>query len=213
MNIYTFKGVVPDYYQAGYVLVKDGEALAVDLAFDPIALSDFLAEQNATLHAFLLTHCHFDHVFNADVLPKMFGVKLYASAKTQALLDDGSWLGQVDKTYHVDETLEDGQELDIGPFHIQVIATPGHTADGLCYLVDGTSLFTGDTVLPPYVGRTDLPTGDEAALKASCDKLWQLPDEVVIYPGHVFRFDDQPKLARPRHTVGREKRTNIITRQ
>ncbi|MBO4534550.1 MAG: hypothetical protein J5755_01280, partial [Clostridia bacterium] len=63
------------------------------------------------------------------------------------------------------------------------------------------------------VGRTDLPTGDEIALKASCDKLWQLDEDIAIYPGHVFRFDDQPKLVRPRHTVGREKRTNVIVRQ
>ncbi|MBO4535106.1 MAG: MBL fold metallo-hydrolase, partial [Clostridia bacterium] len=110
MNIYTFKGVVPDYYQAGYVLLQEGEALAVDCAFDPDQLKAFLNEQNARLHGFLLTHCHFDHVFCADVLPDMFGVKLYASVRTQALLDDGSWLGQVPKTYRVDVPLEDGQD-------------------------------------------------------------------------------------------------------
>ena len=213
MNVYTLKGVVPDYFQAGYVLVDKGSALCVDCAFDPSVLRALLKEQNATLHGFLLTHCHFDHVWNADVLPREFGVKLYASPLTQALLDDGSWLGNVDKEFHVDETLQDGPKLNLGGFEIEVIATPGHTADGLCFLVDGQYLFTGDTVLPPYVGRTDLPTGDEIALKASCQKLWRLPDDTVIYPGHVYRFDDQPKLVKPRHTVGREKVTNVINKR
>lgn len=120
----------------------------------------------------------------------------------------------MDRHYHVDKTLLDGQkQLSIAGFDIEVIATPGHTADGLCYLVDGDSLFTGDTVLPPYVGRTDLPSGDEEALKASCLRLWQLPDDTAIYPGHVFRFDEGPKEVKPRHTVGRERVTNIINRR
>lgn len=86
MKIFTLVGIVPDYYQAGYVLVKDGQALAIDAAFDPEALLALLTEQNATLHAFLLTHCHFDHVINADVLPARFDAPLYASPSRKGCL-------------------------------------------------------------------------------------------------------------------------------
>ncbi len=75
--------------------------------------------------------------------------------------------------------------LNFGPVRWRVIATPGHTAGGICVLLeDGRTLLSGDTLFREGVGRTDLPVSDGEALRRSLAVLMQLPDEVRIFPGH-----------------------------
>ena len=73
----------------------------------------------------------------------------------------------------------------------QVLATPGHTAGGCCYYVQEAGiLLAGDTLFAESVGRTDFPTGSMGTLVRSIkDKLFVLPDETKVYPGHGERTD------------------------
>ena len=95
--------------------------------------------------------------------------------------------------------LADGQILDILGDKIKVIHTPGHTQGSMSYLVDNT-LFSGDTLFKNTYGRCDLPGGDFEQIKKSLtEKLFVLPDDVVVYSGHGEKT-----------TIGYEKINNEI---
>ena len=80
----------------------------------------------------------------------------------------------------------DGQEITLAGITLQVISTPGHTVGGCCYYVkEAGILISGDTLFAESVGRTDFPTGSMGTLVRSIkDKLFVLPDETRVYPGH-----------------------------
>ncbi len=97
--------------------------------------------------------------------------------------------------------LADGQILELGEESIKVLHTPGHTDGGVCFLA-GKFLFSGDTIFPKGHGNTDLPGADEQTILESIHrKIFVLPDETIIYPGHGLET-----------TVGREKSTPFYPR-
>jgi hydroxyacylglutathione hydrolase len=109
-----------------------------------------------------------------------------------------------------DILLEDNQTLSIGNGRVncKVLHTPGHTPGSCSYLFSlGTHkkkqlVATGDTLFCAGVGRTDLPGGDQMKLLHSIrNKLYALPDEVVVIPGHG-----------PKTTIGTEKQSNPFVR-
>ena len=99
----------------------------------------------------------------------------------------------------VDILLEDNEKVNLAGFDIEVIHTPGHTQGGVCYYIEDEGvLFSGDTLFADSIGRTDLPTGDIRALRNSIIKrLFVLPEEVEVYPGHGAKT-----------TIGHEKAHN-----
>ena len=95
-----------------------------------------------------------------------------------------------------------------------MLATPGHTAGGVSYLIDG-ALFSGDTLFAGSYGRTDFPTGDEQDLLCSiANTLFELPKETPVYAGHgVLSPQDMmglPVVASVDTTIGDEYYTNPI---
>jgi glyoxylase-like metal-dependent hydrolase (beta-lactamase superfamily II) len=88
---------------------------------------------------------------------------------------------------------------------LRVIHTPGHTPGCICLYTEGV-LFTGDTLFVGSTGRTDFPGGSWEALERSIrEKIYTLPDDTAILPGHNY-------AGRPTSTVGEEKRTNAVIR-
>ncbi|NEO28326.1 MAG: MBL fold metallo-hydrolase, partial [Kamptonema sp. SIO4C4] len=101
-----------------------------------------------------------------------------------------------------DRYIKDGEDLQLGSLHIQAISTPGHTDCDMSYLVNGTHLFTGDALFIRGCGRTDFQSGNSALLYDSItQKLFTLPDETLVYPGHDYRGQTVS-------TVGEEKQFN-----
>ena len=100
-----------------------------------------------------------------------------------------------------DETVTDGQELELIGVKIKCLEVPGHTLGGICYYIpELSSVFDGDTLFHGSVGRSDFPTGDAAALlKGIEDKLFTLPEETRVFPGH----DSES-------TIGWEKKNNMF---
>ena len=82
--------------------------------------------------------------------------------------------------------LHDGDILLLGNKPIQCIATPGHSAGGMCFYALGRDmLFAGDTLFQGSIGRTDFTDGSYAQLIQSIQKqLLPLPPETIVYPGH-----------------------------
>lgn len=179
-----------------YLLTNEetGQTILADPADRAELLLQFLKENDLRAEAMLLTHGHFDHIGAVSALREAFAaeglqVPLYAPAAEQALLKDPLLNGSCyDEgiSLEADEWTKDGQKLTLAGFQITVIHTPGHTAGSSCYyLPEQKALLCGDTLFAGSVGRSDLPTGDgEELLRSVREKLFVLPDDVSIFPGH-----------------------------
>lgn len=135
----------------------------------------------------LLTHGHFDHIGGCAALQEE-GAKIGClwGEERLAILDnlsDSMGDGLEIPSFNVDFTVKDGELLEICGMKIKVIATPGHTAGGACYLVEDC-LFTGDTLFAGSVGRCDLPTGNMKKLEKSVKRLYNLDGDFKVYAGH-----------------------------
>lgn len=132
------------------------------------------------------THVHADHVTAAGTLRERTGAKTGASALGAPC---------------VDRPLAAGDVIQLGDVAIRALATPGHTDDSLTFAVPG-AIFTGDALLVRTCGRTDFQNGDPGALyDAITTKLFALPDDTIVYPGHDYAGHTQS-------TIGEEKRLN-----
>lgn len=168
-----------------YLVTADGKtAVAIDAAQPRIL-------EQARLHGLevkfvLLTHGHFDHMGGCAILQK-FGAKVGCpeEEKEAALHHDlaKEFCEPPVPPFQIDFTYRGGETLTLCGLEIGVIATPGHTA-GSCTFRIGNALFTGDTLFCGSVGRTDLPTGDGAALMESLYLLCSLGENFTVYAGH-----------------------------
>lgn len=166
------------------------EVVIVDPADDAGAIGDWCRNNRKKPAAILLTHGHYDHILAAEELGKAFSVKIYAAEAEQALLEDASmnlsaaWSRPV--TLKADEFLRDGDILSMAGTEIEVIATPGHTAGGVCYYIkEAGALLSGDTLFAGSYGRTDFPTSSMSDLAHSVrERLLTLPEDTMVYPGH-----------------------------
>ena len=122
-----------------------------------------------------ITHHHFDHSGNLKEFQEALKAEILVPERGVSLLEDRLPTSGV-------QTLRDGRTIDLdGGVHVQVIETPGHSVDSICYYVeeDGV-LFTGDTLLG--VGTTTV--GDLGPYRRSLQRLVDLPNLTVICPGH-----------------------------
>ncbi len=162
--------------------------------FDPADKGDYiyekLQEKGLNVKGILLTHGHFDHIWGTNKLRELSGAPIYAYEAEKALCEDAitNVSDQVGRPYTVvpDYYVKDGEEITIAGMTCKVIATPGHTVGSCCYYFEEAGmLIAGDTLFQESVGRTDLATGSMSAIIHSVkDKLFLLPDETKVYPGH-----------------------------
>jgi glyoxylase-like metal-dependent hydrolase (beta-lactamase superfamily II)/rhodanese-related sulfurtransferase len=150
------------------------EAALIDPVLETVDRDLKLIEELGLRLMYVLdTHIHADHVTGAGEIRKRTHAKTGVSQKAQ-----------VDC---VDLPLEDGQELHLGDKKIKVIATPGHTNTCLSFYFEGM-VFTGDALLIRGTGRTDFQQGSSESLYHSIhEKLFKLPDDTKVYPGHDYR--------------------------
>lgn len=121
----------------------------------------------------LETHIHADHIT--------------ASGKIRQLLGTRAVVHRNSHSDCADMLVADGDTIMLGDQPIVVVETPGHTDTCVSYLVDGV-VFTGDALLIRGCGRTDFQSGDPAMLYDSIHtRLFSLPDETIVYPGHDYR--------------------------
>ena len=146
-----------------------------------------LAYYGYTLDAVIDTHTHADH--------------LTGSWELHSLTDAPVVMHRWAPAPHVDRHVDDGDDIQVGALALRVLATPGHTPDGICLHVCDR-VCTGDTLFIHGTGRTDFPGGDPGTLYDSIQhKLFTLPDSTLVFPGHDYRGHTQS-------TIGEEKRSN-----
>lgn len=167
------------------------EALVFDPGDQAEKIAGFASEQGVKVAAILLTHGHIDHMGGADALRKLTEAKVYALQEEEDLLLDAKqnlsvYIARKVVTFAPDEFLHDGQELTLAGMKLKVYHTPGHTPGGASYYcAEAGCVFSGDTLFHGSVGRTDFPGGSMSAIVRSLrEKLFLLPKETVVYPGH-----------------------------
>jgi glyoxylase-like metal-dependent hydrolase (beta-lactamase superfamily II) len=160
----------PDWLSNAYVLaVEGGPAVFVDSGADIGPLVEAVERWRATPVALLRTHAHGDHVEHEEELTRRYSIAVVAEA--------GEW------------------EWD--GLRVRGLATPGHSDDGLSFVVDEEVVATGDTLFRDAVGGGDV----DAVRRSVMDVLLALPDEMRVLPGHTDET-----------TIGREREANPFIR-
>ena len=185
----------------------DNTCLVTDPGDEGEKLKDILESHNFKVQAILLTHGHSDHIGAVQTLVDAYHVPVYIHEGDVACLTDAEVnlsaphgrpiTALVDDVRYVKE----GDTISLGDTTFTVIETPGHTPGGVCYYTEGT-LLAGDTLFQGSVGRTDFPNGNfEQLSKGIKEKLYTLPDDTKVYPGHGGQT-----------TIGEEKQYNPFVR-
>jgi glyoxylase-like metal-dependent hydrolase (beta-lactamase superfamily II) len=164
-----------DQWLSNSYLVADeegGSALVIDAGGPCAPLLEAAARHGVFVRTLLLTHHHHDHVAEA-----------YMWREAEVLAHPV----EAEQLEGVDRTIEPGESLDVGALRVETLHTPGHTAGMLNFVVDGTDVFTGDTLFKGSVGGVRAPGSTSFAdLRHSImDVLMALPHETRVHPGHT----------------------------
>jgi len=158
------------------------EAILIDPVLETVERDlKLINEYGYQLKYALDTHIHADHITGAGEIRKRTGAKTVVSAKAGVGC--------------ADVAVADGDVLNFGSFQIKAMETPGHTNSCMSYYIDG-KVFTGDALLIRGTGRTDFQQGSAEKLYDSITgKLFQLPADTIVYPGHDYRGQTTSSIA------------------
>ncbi len=208
-NLRIARIVSPLFEENAYLVAREGrdDCLVIDPGLDPDSILEHLDRQGLVPAAVLNTHGHSDHIAGNAALktrwpdcPLLIGAA-EAEKLTDPSLNLSAAFGLPLQSPAADRTVVDGETFEVAGITVKVVDIPGHSRGHVVYLVDGTdppNVFVGDVIFAGSIGRTDFPDGDlETLLDGIRRKLFTLPDETVLYPGHG-----------PKTTVGNEKDSN-----
>lgn len=180
-----------------------------------------VAERGLRVEWILETHAHADHLTAADWLKRAFAaqgkpVKTGIGAGIAAVQRHFSGVFALGADFatdgsQFDHLFADDERIALGESEIRVIATPGHTNDGVSYLC-GDAVCVGDTLFAPGggTGRCDFPGADAATQYRSIRRLYALPDATRVFLCHDYPAADVEPVAQT--TIGAEKSGNIQLR-
>ena len=154
------------------------ECAVIDPGDESNTILDYLEEHKLQAKYIFLTHGHFDHTMAVEAVRAETGATVCMSRRD---------VGTGDYRYDPAEgaiMYGEGDQFHVGGLTFRVMETPGHTPGGVCLLCQD-ALFTGDTLFRDSCGRTDLPGGDMDALLRSLKRLYDLPGDYEVYPGHM----------------------------
>jgi len=189
-----------------YIVANNDEALIID----PEESAEFLIEkckkEQLKPVAILLTHGHFDHIGAVNGFKEALKLPVYAGKAEKIYLENPDYngsakFGRTPVSVTADVLLDDNEIIELAGLKIKAIATPGHTAGGICYHFESENvLFSGDVLFADSFGRTDFPGGSQKELADSIiNKLFTLPEETTVYSGHGMST-----------SIDREKKSNPI---
>ena len=174
----------------------------------------YVKDQGLNLEWVLETHVHADHLSAAPYVQEQLGGKLGIGAKITVVQETFGKVFNAGTAFErdgsqFDKLFEDGDTFMIGELNAKAISTPGHTPACLTYVIEDTA-FTGDTIFMPDFGsaRCDFPGGSATQLYNSIQKLFDLPDDTVIFVGHDYKAPGRDEFAW-QTTVVEQKARNI----
>lgn len=205
IQIFTFN----PFQENTYVLYDDSkEAVVIDPGCyekeERDELLSFIEHEQLRVVKLLNTHCHVDHVLGNNFVKEYFKVPFFIHPKDEATLRavkvyaPGYGFVKYEEALP-DEWLEEGKDVIFGSTRLKVLFTPGHAPGHVVFYNEEQKIcIGGDVLFHRSVGRTDLPGGDhDTLIKSIHDKLFILPDDVRVFPGHG-----------PDTTIGEEKKLN-----
>jgi len=167
-------------------------------------LDNFIKSKNVSIKYLLNTHAHIDHVLGNYHVKEKYKVPFLMHKKDESVLKAvksyAPNYGFANYTEAApDQFLEEGDEVVCGTSRFSVLFLPGHAPGHIGFYNEKEKiLISGDVLFRSSIGRTDLPGGHhETLIKSIQQKLFVLPDDVVVYPGHGSTT-----------TLGEEKRSN-----
>ena len=177
---------IGDYKNFVYLILdwRQREAAIIDPQKDLTQPLAALARHGFSLTQILLTHTHHDHVAGVpELMQKFSGISVRVHEHDLHRIRQ---MESISKAYF--NPVQDGEKLSVGAHSIAAIHTPGHSSGECCYLLETQPpyLFTGDTVFIRDCGRTDLPTGSNAEMFSSLQRLKTLAPETIFLPGHHY---------------------------
>jgi glyoxylase-like metal-dependent hydrolase (beta-lactamase superfamily II) len=147
-----------------------GESVLIDAPGEADKILARLDETNPI--SLLITHRHMDHTGALQRLKDELNIPVAAH------MADAEHL-----PIEADMLLEDGNIISFGNVTLDVLHTPGHTPGSVCFLV-GNILLAGDTIFPGGPGKTGTPEDFNKIVESLEQKIFVLPEDVKIYPGH-----------------------------
>lgn len=204
VKIFNFDEDKREFSSNTYVIGKIGlSCLVIDIGTTNDEVFDYIESHYDGVLGILLTHAHFDHIRGLTKMLKRFkNVPVYMAKEDVELLSNPklncSYLTNEKIMMNIETiNVEDNEEVRVhNKFRFKTIKTPFHTMGSVCYLFeDDNAIFTGDTLFKGSIGRTDLETSDPSLMKSSLNKLKDLSDYLVVYPGHgsITRLGDEKK--------------------
>ena len=167
-------------------------------------LKDFIRDQGLKVVKLLNTHGHIDHILGNKFVSETYGVGLYNHPQDLATLRAQQAFAPVYGFVHYEEVLPEGhfeenEVIRFGEAELKVLFTPGHAPGHVVFYNERDKIcLGGDVLFQRSIGRYDLPGGNlQTLLHSIRTKLFVLPDDVGVYPGHG-----------PSTTIGEEKRHN-----
>jgi glyoxylase-like metal-dependent hydrolase (beta-lactamase superfamily II) len=183
---------------------KSREAIVVDPGDEIDQILALILKHGLTVKQIVITHGHIDHIGGAMKLKAATGAPIAMNEGDQMQVKllpmQAAWVGMESPgKVQIDQHTKDQDTIAAGDLRATILHTPGHTEGSSClYFADEKKLIAGDTLFAGSIGRTDLPGGSMNKIIASLHgQLMQLPDDVVVVPGHG-----------PMTTIGEERETN-----
>jgi glyoxylase-like metal-dependent hydrolase (beta-lactamase superfamily II)/rhodanese-related sulfurtransferase len=180
-----------------YIIAANDEAIVIDASLPIEVYKEILTRHHFSIKSILETHIHADHLSRSRELATFLNAPL--------------WLPANKKVQFKFQPIDNNSIFQVGNVNIQAIPTPGHTEESYSFLIDGSILITGDTLFTNAIGRPDLNSSTEETkekahlLYQSLQKLFSLPDSVIVLPAHTsipVEFDN--KMIRT--TIGEAKK-------
>lgn len=188
LNIKSFIGGFD--YNISYLVWKEkNKAVVIDSSVNPEMIFSYAKKNNIKILYVIVCHSHFDHK-----------VKL-----NEYRINDIKLIGHEKLNIDLDMKVKNKDVVELGDMKIEIIHTPGHTMDSISILIDN-NLFTSDTLFVGGFGRTDFGGNMEMLRKSIIKKLFTLPEDTKIYPGHDYGYTSTS-------TIGEEKKNNPIIKE
>lgn len=192
IKAFTFNPVQENTY---ILYNENNECIIIDPGFyfdaEKEEFKTFIDNHQLLPKLLLNTHCHLDHVFGNKFIAEEFKLTLNTHLLEKEILEMAPASGLMfnlpfDNYQGEVAYLKEGDLVTLGDDTLEVIHVPGHSPGSICFYCEKQKfIIGGDVLFQNSIGRTDLPYGShQDLLKNIKEKLFTLPEEVIVYPGH-----------------------------
>lgn len=197
LEIKTF--VFGPFYTNTFVVSDEHHILLIDPAcytqYEQHQLYTYISNLQFSISnpqlSIVATHGHLDHLWGAKWATEQYHTPVLMHEADIPLAQDMQ--SQYDlfgisghpEAFEIEDIKSKILNLKSSMSNFELLETPGHTPGSVClYWPEEKTLLAGDTLFRMGYGRTDLPGGDMRQLIASLERLFTLPFDVRVYPGH-----------------------------